>query len=96
MGPRELLAAVEIAQAEGRDPRCVRKIRVLEGEDFLELEHIGDKTAILIKGNIATLYWRTKRYLPKIYIKTKEFVLYTKGNSIYIQLPIALSIRALL
>ena len=87
MGPRELLAAVEILSAEGRFPR---KVVVKEGPDFKEIRHVGDETTILYarlggKGYIV-LRWIKSTPTPKFIFKDGNYLIISNGKYNYIQL----------
>ena len=87
MGPRELLAAVEILSAEGR---VSRKIQIKNGPGFRQVTHMGDKTGLIFYRKngkrLVTIIYPSK--MPRMLIKNKQMFLYSNGESTYIQLTL--------
>ena len=87
MGPRELLAAVEILSAEGR---VSRKIQIKKGPGFKQITHIGDKSGLIFyryngKWLVTMIY---PSVTPKIIIKNNYLFMYSNGKTTYIQLTL--------
>jgi len=92
MGPRELLAAVEILSAEGRVPR---KVEFKEGPGFKQIRHLGDNSGIMyITRNgkrYIILHWNlsysyTYPSLPRFLLRSQNTIITSNGKVLHIQL----------
>ncbi len=90
MGPRELLAAVEILSVEGRVPR---KVEFKEGPGFKQIRHLGDKSGIMyVTQNgkrYIILYWNlthTYTSIPKFLLKSPNTIITSNGKVLHVQL----------
>ena len=97
MGPRELLAAVEILSAEGRFPR---KVVVKEGPNFKEIRHIGDETTVMYANlngkRYIILKWTRPTPSIKFMIKNNNLLVISTGSYSYVQLAYEEAVKILI